>query len=174
MNVLSRCLLFRHGGNLAARDGSATALDLISFNVPNAARLLDDLLDGFMTSSGLEKREDSPHYEIDLCYKALLADSHRSERQLGVIETFLKCKNERLRKALFLHPLIESFLVYKWKQLALFYRLLAIVYSVHLSSLTGYALCTHVYQEDWCRQYHSWILWYMVLIFAAPLLVLVS
>ncbi|XP_014285657.1 transient receptor potential cation channel subfamily A member 1 [Halyomorpha halys] len=85
------------------------------------------------------------HYKINMVnldYKCLVAGS----RQLDVIEAVNECKYDKLKQTFFLHPLVKTFLIHKWKQINKIYLVLFFLYLIHSSSLTGFSLVTTVWQ----------------------------
>lgn len=167
-------LLLKKGANLAAKLHSGvqqTALDLIYYNIPSSVIMLDEFLDSFIERENSKEREDSPNFQVTLNYDCLLADIKADDRQLGVIEAIIKCRQVRLRKSLFLHPLTESFLSFKWSQLKIFFYILISLFILHNFAITGHALVRYVFDLP---SFYVWSFKILLAIMVCPILLLVS
>ena len=163
-------LLLTRGANLASRDGVAgsTALDLLYYKLHRPAQLLEDLLDGFVVKEAdVCGDNDNSKLRIRLNFTTLLADvTNNKQRQLSVIDAINNSGYEQLRQQLFLHPLIESFLFLKWKQLKYFFKILVMIYIIHIISLTGVVTLTYA-----CRYpVIAWICRAIVIITLVPII----
>lgn len=80
---------------------------------------------------------------INLDYKFLVAGS----RELEVIEAVNKCAHDKLKERFFLHPIVKTFLIYKWKSIKNLHLILLCVYLIHTLSVTGLAICSTIWQN---------------------------
>lgn len=160
--------LLSKGANLAAKDGGRTALDLIFYKLHHPVQILDNLMNSFMVkeSAGDNLKDDSTDLEVMLDFTILLADVRNNSRQFGVIDAINNCAYGQHQQEMFLHPLVSSFLVLKWRQLKYFFKLLLFIHLIHILSVTGMATTTYAYHNPIA----AWICRAIVLITLLPII----
>ncbi|KAK9498516.1 hypothetical protein O3M35_003133 [Rhynocoris fuscipes] len=121
--------------------GRKTALDIIMYCVPQPVDFLEELFDSYM--KGNEHPLNDPACEIKLQYD-VLSPGDRCCKQLKVLNAILNNGNQHLQQRLLLHPLTESFVHIKWKQLKIFFSLIVMLHVILTLSLTILAHLAYV------------------------------
>lgn len=161
-------LMLRYGADVAAcvtiDNTNKSALDLIVDYVPMAKEKLINLFDSYVVSTNYDKSEDD-HSIVEIDYALLLGtvstnrntlkESVQSQhdasllmdekgRQTIFVKTLLNCKNENLKETLLLHPLVETYLFYKWENLKFFFIILFLCYSIYTVVLILFATLNYL------------------------------
>lgn len=112
---------------------------------------------------------NNEHYKIhmiNLDYKCLVAGS----RELEVIEAVNELNYDKLKQNFFSHPIVKSFLIYKWKKIKKLHLILFFVYLLHTLSVTGLAICTTIWQS-----LIAYIICFILILFTiVPIMLVVS
>ncbi|XP_046385635.1 transient receptor potential channel pyrexia-like [Ischnura elegans] len=138
----STSLLIDSGADLGAvTDSGISALDAVFLYLPRPAPFLCRVLDSRIKPNAATVEQRS--FAIQLDFRVLAP--HGKERQTGVMRALLEAESptDEIRRTLLSHPVVEAFIVLKWRRLRLFFYLLVSVYLLFALSLSVYISLIH-------------------------------
>ncbi|KAK9498837.1 hypothetical protein O3M35_003393 [Rhynocoris fuscipes] len=184
-------IMLRYGANISScvviNDTSKSALDLIVDYVPMAKETFTNLFDTYITEINTDKTD--AHSSIRIDYSLLVGTSYinntktssktslnssneslklmdyKKGRQMIFIKTLLNTTNDDLKETLLLHPLIETFLYFKWDSLKYFFIILLLLYLIYTTVLISFAFLNYVFAISTV----NWILRPIILLILLPL-----
>ena len=143
-------LLLENGDHLSNRDNkNRTRCAFLIKNLPSSATFLEKLFDKQFTFSGYGNNEKNFNAKID--FGALLSKSSDSVND-SIIPDLL---NDEHNKLLLKHPLVESFIYYKWSKISIFFITYAIVYFMFLVLHSYYIVETYNVGIGWADHSNS-------------------
>ncbi|KAG8236536.1 hypothetical protein J437_LFUL015810 [Ladona fulva] len=131
-------LLMEAGGDLGATTNHGlSALDEVLLYVPRPAQCLARIFDSrIRPTSSATVEEKTFAVLLDFCPLA----PHGTSNQTGVMKALLEAgaATDDIRRLLLSHPLVEAFIVLKWRRLRLFFYFLVAAYVSFAISLSAY------------------------------------
>ncbi|CAH0388511.1 unnamed protein product [Bemisia tabaci] len=137
------------GGNLAemVKDNEGTdrtAIEILLWCLPQPVKLVNQLLDSAITVNGYPLNHArcivKLHYDI-------LCPGTTGGRQMRVLTSILNAGDKPLKESALPHPLVETFLHFKWKKLCGIFLCFALVNTLFTVSLTARSMLLHLHRS---------------------------
>ncbi|XP_046384838.1 uncharacterized protein LOC124155166 [Ischnura elegans] len=132
--------LISHGADLSAENNGVSALKMIVTEVPRPKKFLLSVLDRQITL-----KKDSCEYgdEVKVNFKCMSPDNVDSQEK--VLHALLNEESisRGMTYEIFRHPVLKSFVNRKWTRLKKFFYAYAVVYLIHVLSLSVFVTLTH-------------------------------
>lgn len=132
-------VLVANGADLAVISNSSneeTALGAIITYVPRPIMLLEKIFDARITSNKLSFNDRNCVVTLD--YSILMPRGDAG--QMRVIYALITSGNNQNQQSLLIHPLIQSFLYFKWQKMKFFFYGLVLIYTLFLGTYTAFIL----------------------------------
>ena len=127
-------LLLSNGDHLTRKDtNNISRFSLIMNHLPSATKLLQNLFDSHVQLSN--KPHHDPDFQITFDYTPLLSQED-ADYQSSVVSELTASNLESLLK----HPLLESFLFFKWKKINKFFYFSVALYFIYLMIHTTFII----------------------------------
>ncbi|KAJ0171309.1 hypothetical protein K1T71_012859 [Dendrolimus kikuchii] len=132
----SMSILLKEGADIAACTSvsKSTAIEFIINNLSMPTEFLEDIFDHFIISNDTNVK--SPNCLITIDYRIISPD--KSLGQSKAIKALLATGNRYNQRRLLLHPLVESFVYFKWKSVLPLFYIIVGLYSLFVLSLNIY------------------------------------
>ncbi|PNF24295.1 hypothetical protein B7P43_G11902 [Cryptotermes secundus] len=129
--------LLKHGGDLAAQSSTnVSVMDVIFSHIPRPLHFLTDILNGSVIPNGASVNDRS--FKVTLDFSLLCP--HGPEQQMAVVSALMSGASDFQQMRILQHPLLETFLRFKWHRLRMIFGMLAVVHACFVASLSTYCL----------------------------------
>lgn len=150
-------LLLKNGDHLTREDKDGVLrFSLILKHLPSATQLLQRLFDANVLLTN--KPEHNPDFRINFDYSVLLSPKDNDAQSSLISELTTSNLSPFLK-----HPLLESFLYFKWQRIKMYFYTSVFIYFLYLMLHTIFIVLTFGhFQMNWCDQKGS--LWIFIVI----------
>ena len=135
----TRCikLLLEHGAHLGSttKDGQSAAILILKLE--HGEEILSQHFDAAITTKRRNPVEGTKIRNFTFDYSSLLCDKENDKsKQMGVIEDILTLRHNLQTEELLQHPLVESFLLFKWFKAKLIFSIFIALYFILVMGVT--------------------------------------
>ncbi|KAL4716023.1 hypothetical protein ACJJTC_003812 [Scirpophaga incertulas] len=142
-------VLLREGANLASRTEGKhsvrrTAIDMAMNNLSQSTEFMEEIFDSYIITNSIDIRH--PDCTVVLDYRVFMPrDMFASP--MNIIEALLETGNTYGQKRLLVHPLVESFIYFRWRELLpCFYTTIA-CHGLFVLSLSIFIISAFYYKD---------------------------
>ena len=130
--------------NISDENGSRSALEIITYCIPNPIKFLEDIFDSYIDVNDYPIND--PDCEVTVKYDILVPRGEK-KKQMTVLTVLLNTGRQKLLECLLLHPIVESFMFFKWEKLKMFFFALMGLYVALTLSITGLTFIHYVLKD---------------------------
>ncbi|KAJ9599606.1 hypothetical protein L9F63_009923, partial [Diploptera punctata] len=143
-------LLLKYGGDLAAlTTRRLSVMDTIFDHVSRPINFLTEILNKSITCN--DEDVNSPKFKVTLDFSVLCP--YGPERQMGVVMALMDGGTDFQQKQIFRHPLLKTFLRFKWNQLRIFFYMLLVLHFCYVMSLSVFCYMRTVKKYEFNGSY---------------------